>query len=88
MIQIQLVRVGNHLIGKTCSDRWNLEAAGNGAIAWDRNQKYAKVARRKLAALGLTLTVVRGATVQMRPTDAEAAALGVDNVRQLVGRVA
>lgn len=88
MIQIRLVRVGDRLIGMTCSDRWNLESAGIGPIRWDRNQKHVKAARRRLAALGLTLSVVRNATVQVHPTSIEADSLGLAIVERLTMGIA
>jgi len=84
MIRVKLVRTADgFLVGKTVGDRWNLESAGIGPLVWDRNQKSVKSARRKLALLGLTLTVVRNATVQLQATFDEAEALGIVNVARL-----
>jgi hypothetical protein len=83
MIRVELVRVGDFLIGRSMGDRWNMQAAGIASLPWDRNQKAVKAARRKLAAFGLTLAVVRNATLQLHPTDDEAEALGMVNVVNL-----
>ena len=84
MIRVELVRTADgYLVGKNVGDRWNLEAAGVESLLWDRNQSSVKAARRKLAALGLTLAVVRNATLQLRATDDEAEALGMVNVERL-----
>ena len=88
MIRVELVRVGDYLVPRTFSDAWNMRTCGIGPIRWDRNQAGVKAIRRRLAALGLSLTVVRNATVQVHPTDAEAKALGLVNIRRLTARAA
>ncbi len=84
MIRVELVRTSEGLlVGKTVSDRWNLEVAGVGPLVWDRNQRSVKAARRKMAALGLTLAVVRKANVEWHASGDESKALGVVNVANL-----
>ena len=89
MIRVELVKTKDGLlVGRTASDRWNLETAGIGPLVWDRNQRSVKAARRRLVKLGLTLTVVRDAAVQIHPTDAECYSLGLVIVHHLTERAA
>jgi hypothetical protein len=46
MITIKLVRIGDKLVGKTVSDRWNLMQLGLSSIPYDRNQGPLKKLRR------------------------------------------
>jgi hypothetical protein len=75
-MNIELVRVGDRLIGRTVSDRFSLKTFGLDSISGDRNQRALKAIRRKLGKLGFTLTVVRNAAPTWTATPDEAAALG------------
>lgn len=74
-ITIELVRVGDKLVGRTVSDRWNLAAFGVGTIPADRNQSGVKRLRR-LAGVGFKVRVMRGESPTWAATEGEAAALG------------
>jgi len=74
MLEIELVRVGNRLIGRTVSDRWNLATLGCDFIAYDRNQTGVKRLRRLATRLGLALSVVRDGNAIWVPSPAESAA--------------
>jgi hypothetical protein len=50
MIVIQLVKVQGYLVGRTVSDRWNLESIGMAPMRDDRNQTAVKRLRRILTA--------------------------------------
>lgn len=79
MIRITLVRVGNQLIGKTVSDRWNLITLGiTGELTADRNQPTLKRLRRKWGA-DFTFTVARSETIVWDASDMESTALGWRN---------
>jgi len=74
-ITIDLVRVGNVLIGRTASDRFNLETLGvEGPIESDRNQLAVKKLRR-LHGDDFTFRVVRSAKPVWTMTHAEKLAL-------------
>jgi hypothetical protein len=75
-MNIELVRVGDRLIGRTVSDRFSLKTFGIDSIQHDRNQTVVKRLRTRLAKLGFTLTVVRRGSVQWAATESEAKALG------------
>jgi hypothetical protein len=76
MISIKLVRVGDKLIGKTASDRWNLLALGvDYVLASDRNQTVVKRLRREFG-VDFTFSVCRNDSVVWQASDAEHAALG------------
>ncbi len=68
---IQLVRVGDRLIGKSLSDRWNLMQLGVSSVAHDRNHGGAKRLRRLASKLGLAVNVVRDAKPVWKATPAE-----------------
>jgi len=74
MIRIELVRVGNRLIGRTVSDRWNLATLGCKSLAYDRNQTGVKRLRRLATRLGLAICVVRGSNAAWMPSSVESAA--------------
>ena len=74
MIRIELVRVGDRLVGRTVSCRWNLRRLGIASVAYDRNQADVKRLRRALARLGLSLSVVRGGEPRWLPSPTEASA--------------
>lgn len=46
MIGIELVRVGDRLIGRRFQDRWNLAQLGYTHLDWSRNQSDVKKFRR------------------------------------------
>ncbi len=78
MIGITLVRVGDKLIGKTVSDRWNMEMLGMGdSIPATRNQTTVKRLRRQWAD-AFTFTVARKMTVELFANDDEVLALGTN----------
>ncbi len=70
-MRIQLVRVGDRLIGKNLSDRWNLMQLGIGPIAYDRNQTALKRLRRALGREGFNLSVMRGSKPQWTASPSE-----------------
>jgi hypothetical protein len=74
MLHIELVRVGNRLVGRTVSDRFNLLSLGIGVIGYDRNHRAAKTLRRKLQNEGFSLSVVRGGKPQWAASPAESEA--------------
>lgn len=71
MLRIELVRVGNRLVGRTVSDRHNLMVFGVGPIAYDRNQTVVKQLRRALSHEGFNLGIVRGGKPQWSACRAE-----------------
>jgi hypothetical protein len=74
-ITIELVRVGDRLVGRTVSDRFNLISLGVGVIEHDRNQRAVKSIRRLIdhMAGGFRVSVVKAPLVVM-PTESESAA--------------
>ena len=79
MIQITLVRVGDVLVGRTVSDRFNLQQFGVTSVTCDRNHAAVKRLRRALAREGFTLRVLPAKTgvVKWAATPIEREALGV-----------
>ena len=76
MISIKLVRVGNQLIGKTASDRWNMIQLGLGhALTTDRNQTHLKRIRRAWFGV-FHFSVTSRDSVIWESTPTEKAALG------------
>lgn len=57
-IKIEVVKVNGMLVGRTFSDRWNLETLGLTSIPADRNQTVIKRLRR--ANVDLTFATVKG----------------------------
>lgn len=82
MLTITLVRVGGYLIGRTVSDRWNMETIGCGPIKADRNQSVIKRLRREYTGI-FAFVVVRNAQPDSYPTQAEHDALGPANALAL-----
>lgn len=83
MICIELVRVGDVLVGRTVSDRWNLfQLICVASIADDRNGTALKRLRRASGA-DFTLTKVRGKEPVWKATPAELQALGTVNAESL-----
>lgn len=76
MIHINLVRVGDMLIGRTVSDRWNLIQLGiDQSFAADRNHATLKSARR-LWGNDFMFSVVRNDSVHWEASENEKNALG------------
>lgn len=75
MLRIELVNVAGMLVGRTVSDRWNLDTLGAAALYESRNQADVKRLRRIAQPLGILITVVRSAECRIDPTPAESEAL-------------
>jgi hypothetical protein len=76
MITIELVRVGDRLIGRDVSSRFNLKTFGVDSLPYERSQAAVKRLRRLVAGFGLSVVVVRRGAVQWSATESEAKALG------------
>jgi hypothetical protein len=76
MLKINVVLVNGRLIGRTVSDRWNLETIGYG-MGDDRNRFSQASARRLASNLGCSIVVHRAdQTIASRASKSELAALG------------
>lgn len=70
-IKIEVVKVNGKLVGRTFSDRWNLETLGLTEIPVERNQSTIKRLRRQN--VDLTFSTVKGDMVaELSETETEA----------------
>jgi hypothetical protein len=71
-IKIEIVVVNGRLMGRTFSDRWNLEMLGFGFPTYSRNQGAIKKMRRFHTSEGFAFSLVKGETVGVTATELQA----------------